>query len=554
MKYAEIATEYALNVAMGGILACKWTIKACERHLSDLEKGVWEYNYDRAHDICYFVEQMKHIKGEWARRGETLKLEPWQIFALCSIFGWIHPDTSLRRFRTVYIEVPRKCAKSTITSAVGLYMLTADGEAGSECYSLATTRDQAKIVFQDARAMARKNHSFRNKFGVDVRVHNINVIDTNSKFEALSADGGTLDGLNIHFGGIDELHAHKTRNLFDVVETGTGSRQQSLLWAITTAGSNRAGICYEQRTYVTKILDRVVEDDTYWGVIYSIDDDDDWTDPTIWEKANPNFGVSVYPEDIARLCRKAQEMPSAVNNFLTKRLNVWVNADTAWMDMRAWDRCADESISLKDFEHEEAFIALDLASKVDMAAKVCLFEKEGMYYLFSQFYLPEDTVENNKNSQYPGWAREDRLTLTPGNVIDLDRIEEDLLDDMRTYDVKEVPYDPFQATQLSVHMIDQEVPMVEMRPLVLNFSEPMKELEALVISGKLKHNGCPIMGWMVSNVVCHRDQKDNIYPRKERQENLIDGVVAAIMALGREMVHREEESVYEKRGLRRVNG
>lgn len=552
MNYAEIATEYAINVALGAIPACKWTIRACERHLSDLERKVWKYDQEKANNVCYFIEQMKHIKGEWARRGETIKLEPWQVFIVCSVFGWVNWDTNYRRFRTVYIEVPRKNAKSTLSSAIALYMLTADEEPGAEVYSAATTRDQAKIVFQVSRAMAKKNSEFVDDFGVDVRVHNINVVESDSKYEALSADGDTLDGLNIHLGVIDELHAHKTRVVYDVVETGTGSRIQSILFAITTAGSNRAGICYEQRTYVTKLLDRVAEDDSYFGMIWTIDDEDDWTDPAVWEKANPNYGVSVYPEDIARLCRKAQEMPSAVNNFLTKRLNVWVNADTAWMDMRAWDRCKDESLDIADFEHEECFIALDLASKVDMAAKVVLFEKEGMYYLFGQFYLPEDAAENNKNSQYSGWAREDRLTLTPGNVIDLDRIEDDLLDNMTTYGVKEVPYDPFQATQLSVHMIDQEVPMVEMRPTVLNFSEPMKELEKLVISGKLRHNGCPIMGWMISNVVCHLDNKDNIYPRKERQENLIDGVVAAIMALGREMVHRDETSVYEERGLRRA--
>ena len=549
MTYADQATQYAIDVSDGTILSCKWMILAGERHLNDLKRPEWEYNHERANDACFFVEQMKHIKGEWARRGETLKLEPWQMFIICSMFGWVNPDTQLRRFRTMYAAVSRKNAKSTLTSAVGLYMLTADGEAGAEVYSVATTRDQAKIVFNDARAMARKNPDFVSAYGVDVRVHNINVMETSSKFEALSADGGTLDGLNIHFGGIDELHAHKSRAVYDVVETGTGSRQQSMLWAITTAGSNRAGICYEQQTYLTKILQGIAEDDTYFGVIYTIDDDDDWVDPEVWKKANPNYGVSVYPEDIARLCRKAQEMPSAVNNFLTKRLNVWVNSDIAWMDMRKWDQCLDDTLDLDDFAGKSVFISLDLASKMDMAAKVLLFEEDGIYTLFGQFYLPEETAENNKNSQYSGWARENRLTLTSGNIIDLDQIENDLLDDMVTYDVQEVPYDPFQATQLSVHMLDRDVPMVEMRPTVLNFSEPMKELEALVVSGKLRHNGCPIMAWMASNVVCHFDVKDNVYPRKERQENLIDGIVAAIMALGREMVHREDVSVYESRGL-----
>lgn len=552
MSYAEVATEYAREVVDGTILSGKLAILACERHLRDLEKGVWEYNESRAADICYFCEQMTHIKGEWARRGETLKLEPWQVFILCSVFGWVHPETQLRRFRTTYICVPRKCGKSFLTSAVGLYMLTADGEIGAECYSLATTKNQAKIVFNDARMMVKKNTAFKDNYGIDVRVHNINIPQTASKFEALSADGGTLDGLNIHFGAIDELHAHKTRNLYEVIETGTGSRQQSILWAISTAGSDRSGICYEQQTYLQKILERKAEDDTYFGTVYSIDTDDDWTDPTVWQKANPNYGVSVYPEDMARLCRKAQEMPSAVNNFLTKRLNVWVNADSAWLNMQKWDGCGDHALDIDDFAGCDCYIGLDLASKVDMAAKVILFFENDQYYLFGQFYLPEEAAEDSRNSQYSGWARDGRLTLTPGNVIDLDRIEDDIIDDMEKYNIIEVPYDPFQATQLSVHMLARDVPMTEMRPTVLNFSEPMKELEALVLSGKIKHDGCPILSWMVSNTVCHMDAKDNVYPRKERQENLIDGVVAALMALGREMTYRIDTSVYEERGLRVV--
>lgn len=550
-EHVAAALEYARAVVEGEIPACKWTRLACERQLDDLEREGFPYRFDvqRADRICRFIEKLPHIKGKWA--GTPIQLEPWQQFILTTVFGWVDADGN-RRFRTAYTEVPRKNAKSTITSGVGLYMTAADGEGGAEVYSAATTRDQARIVFRDAQQMARRCPAFRNRFGVEVNAHNINVLETASKFEALSAEGNSLDGLNIHFAAVDEVHAHKTRAVWDVLETATGARTQSLLWGITTAGSNRAGICYELRTYLTKILDGVAEDETFFGVIYTIDDGDDWTDPEVWAKANPNYGVSVLPDDIARLCKKAQEMPSAQNNFLTKRLNVWVNADTAWMDMRAWDRGGDPVLTLDDFEGERCWVGLDLASKTDIAAMNVVFERDGEYYLFGKYYLPEQAAEDGRNSQYGGWAIEGRLITTPGNVTDYAYIENDLRDLMARFDVQEVPHDPWNATQFATRMQEEGAPMVEFRQSTRNLSEPMKQLEALVLQGKLHHDACPVLAWMVSNVVCHRDANDNIFPRKERDENKIDGVVASLMALGRAMVSTDTTSVYESRGLRMI--
>lgn len=556
--HVNAANKYARDVISCKTDACKWVKLACERHMSDLEKAKlasWPYEFDKAkaERVCKFVERLRHIKGKWA--GTRIILQPWQKFIICSVFGWVSKADGLRRFRTVYAEIPRKNSKSTTTSGLALYMLTADGEGGAEVYSTATKKDQARIVFFDAQAMARKSPEFLAKFGVDVSAHNMCVLETASKFEALSADSSTLDGLNVHFGAIDELHAHKTRAVYDVIETATGSRSQPILWCITTAGSNRAGICYEVRTYLTKILERVAVDETFFGLIYTIDDGDNWTEEATWKKANPNYGVSVYPDDIARKCTKAMQMPSAVNNFLTKHLNVWVNADESWMDMRAWEKCGDKNLSVDDFEGEPCIIALDLASKVDIAAKVVLFQrdidtesgkKERHYYAFARYYLPEDAAEDGRNSQYSGWARDGRLVLTPGQVIDFEYIKDDLQLDASRFSIDELPYDPFQATQLSTELMAEGFPMVEMRPTVLNFSEPMKELERLVLQGRFHHDGDPVLAWMISNVVCHMDAKDNIYPRKERQENKIDGAVALIMALGRALVGtKKEESFWE---------
>jgi phage terminase large subunit-like protein len=308
------------------------------------------------------------------------------------------------------------------------------------------------------------------------------------------------------------------------------------LWVITTAGSNRSGICYEVRTFVTRLLDGVFEDDSQFGIVYGLDDGDDWTSEDSLMKANPNWGISVRPEILGPLQAKAMQLPSAMNNFKTKHLNEWVNADTAWMDMRSWDACADQDLDIESFVGQPCWVGLDLASKTDIAALVVVFshpEIADAFAVFGKYYLPEDTVNANGNSQYPGWMHTGRLTVTPGNVIDFSWIEADLNDLSSRFAVQAVAFDPFQATQLSTRMMSEGLPMIEVRPTVLNFSEPMKTLEALVLQKKLVHDGDPVLGWMVSNVVAHLDAKDNIYPRKERAENKIDGIVALIMALSR---------------------
>lgn len=552
--YAGISNQYAQDVVDKVIPACKWVQLACQRQLSDLSRqGTEAFPYffepKLVSRVCKFVELLPHTKGEWARGNRKIELEPWQIFIISVVFGWID-ERGYRRFKTVYIEIPRKNAKSTITSGVALYCLAADGEPGAEVYSAATTRDQAQITWKDAKAMVDKTPGLRARFGVATSAHSIYVEKTNSVFKALSRDqGGNLDGLNIHFGGIDELHAHKSREVFDVIETGTGARLQSLLWLITTAGFNRMGICYEQRSYTIKLLQRAEVDETYFGIVYTIDDDDDWTDPAVWVKANPNWGVSVNPEDIERKARKAMAMPSATNNFLTKHLNVWVNADTAWMNMLIWDQCANHEMTLEQFHGSPCWIGLDLATKKDVAAAVLVFKREDKYYVFGRYYLPEEAAEDGRNQHYNGWARQDLITLTPGSVTDFGYIEKDLKEFAGLFDIQEIPFDPWQATYLATRMMEERLPMVEYRQTVQNMSEPMKMLEALVLEKKLIHDGSPVLTWMISNVVAHLDAKENIYPRKEFPENKIDGVVALIMALGRALVQEDCTSVYEKSGI-----
>jgi phage terminase large subunit-like protein len=552
-SYLQRALAYAHRVVAGEETTGRLERRGCQRFIDDLARqgtDAFPYVFDEAAGAraCRFFELLPHIKGQWAKPvyidGKLgyakIRLEDWQLFAEIQLFGWKHRDTGLRRFRRSYEEIARKNAKSTKASCRALYLLTADGEPGAHVYSVATTGEQAREVFDVARNMAMRTGDFLQRFGVDVGKHDITVAETASSFKPLNAEGSTLDGLNVHGGVVDEVHAHKTRAVWDVIDSATGARSQPLLSAITTAGSDRAGICYELRTYIVKVLEGQVQDETWFGMIYTIDDGDDWREPSVWRKANPNLGISVQLDDMQAACRRAEAMPSALGNFLTKRLNVWINADSAWMDMMAWDRCGNRTLTIDDIKHLPCWVALDLASKVDIAAGPVLAYDEQIdrYYLVTRgrFWLPERAVETGRNSQYDGWVRAGWMVATPGEVTDYDMIEDQLRADARTLqDLREVPFDPFQATQLAGHMLAEGLPMVEMRQVVNTLSEPMKLLEALVLQGpdRFQHDANPAMDWMVSNVVCHRDVKDNIYPRKEREENKIDGAVGAIMALGR---------------------
>lgn len=542
------AKKYEEDVLSGKIPACTYVRQAIRRQRDDLKR--WSkpdspFYFDQAEGnrVCKFVELLPHTKG--ALRGQKIKLEPWQCWVLTTIFGWRRRSDNRRRFGRVYIEVPRGNGKSALSSAVALYCLLADREPGAEVYSFATTRDQAGIVFGDAKQMAMMCEPLRKKFGLEVLAKALFVPSTNSTFQAKSAEGSTLDGLNTHFACIDELHAHKTRAVYDVVETSIGKRLNPILWVITTAGFDTAGICYEVRTMVREVLARTVEDETQFGIIYTIDEGDDWKTEAALIKANPNWGVSVMPKMVLPLQLKAITLASAANNFKTKHLDVWCQAGAAWMDMTAWHK-GERVVDLDDFEGRSCVIGLDLGAKNDLTAKVYVFKTEGddgrpRYQVFSRLYLPQTAIDKGTVSQYSGWADTGVIQVTGGAMTDLTRIEEELREDLSRFDVQAIAYDPWQATQLANDLSEDGAPMVEYRNTVQNVSEPMKWLEALVQDGRLDHDGNPAMTWMMGNVVAKVDAKDNIFPRKERYESKIDGPVALIYALAMYLSDREDD-------------
>jgi phage terminase large subunit-like protein len=549
-SYLDRARAYAERVVGGQEAAGKFERLACRRFLGDLGRQGTEafpYIFDDAAGkrACRFIELLPHIKGEWAKPvyGDgklsyaKLKLEDWQVFIVVNIFGWRHMATQLRRFLRAYEEVARKNAKSTLAAAILLFMTTADGEPGAHAYSAATTGDQAREVFDVARNMALREPEFRARFGVTIGKHDITVEETASSAKPLNAEGSTLDGLNVHFACVDELHAHKTRAVWDVIDSATGARSQPLIMMITTAGSDTAGICYEQRDYTVKVLEGTVADESWFGIIFTIDDEDLWHDPKVWRKANPNLGISVKTDDLAAAVRKALAMPSALNPLLTKRLNKWVNADTSWIDAESWRRCGDTSLREDDFAGEKCWIGLDLAEKRDFAAKVKVFERAGEFYVFPKLYLNELAIAESGNAHLQGWAHAGYVVVSDGSITDFDVIADDLRNDCGRFDVQEIDYDPAMSRYFARTLVDEGMPMVEIRQAPLFFTQPLIQTENLVLEKKLHHDGNPVMTWMVSNVMVTRSKITGLqHPTKSREENKIDGPIAMFMGLGRALL------------------
>ena len=550
MDVEQIVRQYIQNVISGEQVACKWLRLAVDRHSHDLatgaEQGLW-FDKEAGTHVVDFFQFLKHSKGEWA--GQTVTLEPWQMFALWVLFGWKRAD-GLRRFRTAYMEVARKNGKSTLASGVGLYLLDADGEPGAEVYSAATKRAQAQITHAEATRMVKASPFLRRR--IRAFRDNLHIPDTAAKFEPLGRDADSMDGLNIHGAIIDEVHAHKTRDVWDVLETATGSRRQPLLFGITTAGFDRQSLCWDLHEYTEKVLQGVIRDDTFFGLIFSIDEGDDWQSPGVWAKANPNIGVSVKPDDLERKADKAKEMPSALNSFLRLHLNVWTQSETKWLDLEHWRACGG-AVDTEGLRGRSCYGGLDLSSTTDISALVLVFPPladEDPYQVLCRFWIPEDNMRlRSKRDRVPYdvWTRQGLIATTPGNVIDYDFIVAEVDELAQKYDIAEIAFDRWGATRIYQKLEDARMTMVQFGQGFASMSPPMKELEKIVLSGQLAHGGNQVLTWMADNLVAREDPAGNIKPDKEKSVERIDGMVALIMGLDRAIRH--ETSVYAERGL-----
>lgn len=564
--HVALGNQYARDVVAGRILACKWVKLACERHLKDLDEGHAKYYFSpkSAEKWCKFIELLPHTKGKWALERQKIKLEAWQCFKTMVIMGWKDKITHRRRFRKVFILEPRKNAKSTWAAGIGLGMFCIDNEYGAEVYSGATTEKQAWEVFKPARMMALKTPELQNAFGIDVMTSNLHRLSDGSKFEPMIGKPG--DGASPSCAIVDEYHEHQNDDMVNTMETGMGAREQPLLLIITTAGDNLAGPCYAFQTYAQRVLEGVIEDEELFALIYTIDQDVPWDSEEALRMANPNMGVSVSEEFLLRQQRIAKNDPRKIGVFKTKHLNLWVYAKDAYFNVSRWQDAAVDGLKLEDFHNQPVRIGLDLASKHDIAAKEYLFrldhckncpaadklrEKGYDYARFGTYYLPSETIEAPENEHYHGWVAEGHIVQTEGNAVDYVRIRDDILDDYSNFQLLEVAFDPHQARMMISELMEKGIECVEVRPLVINFSEPMKELDASIRKRATAHSGDPVFTWMLSCVLAKRDEKDNVYPTKDKNQsqNKIDGPVAHIMVLARWMANEEFRSVYEDRGI-----
>lgn len=538
MTFADRAQQYARDVIEGRVAACRLVMLACRRFLDDLDRADWQFRPDLVERVCSFAELMPHVKGKWARTRELIVLQEWQVFILACIFGFVDADGK-RRYRQAYIMLPRKQGKSVLAAVIGLYMLTLDGEVGAEVYCGATSEAQAWEVFRPAKLMAEKAGAepgeFLAEFGATVAAKSIFTED-GSRFQPVIGKPG--DGSSPHCAIIDEYHEHDTPDQFDTMLTGMGAREQPLALVITTAGDNLAGPCYDMQRFAEDVLEGHIRDERFFALIYTIDKDDDWRDFAVWKKANPNLGVSIFEDFLQARHQEALTRPAKQGINLTKHLNVWVSSRDAWLSMADWQACADASLTLQEMAGCEAWIGLDLATKIDVAAMVALVKMaDGRLVYLPRFYLPEAVVfeSRSKNAAaYSGWHAAGHLTLTPGNATDFEFIAEDLRELMRILDVQAVGYDPFQGHHLSQQMMAEGVPMIEYPMQTRTLSPPMREMEAAISARKRSHPGNPMFDWMASNVTAKEDGRGNIYPRKpHNQDHLkIDGITAALMAEG----------------------
>lgn len=537
-NYVQIASKYARDVDKGREVAGKLERLACRRFLSDLKRAKKKgapFTFDEwyASDPCDFIEKLPHVEGEWET--PTLVLEPWQIFILVNIFGFRSPDGT-RRFNTAYIEVGRKNGKSAFTSGITLYCLTCENEVGPQVKTAATTGDQARIVFDVCKKMADATPDFRDHFDVEVLANAVVCNRNGGSIKPINAKASTQDGLNPHMTVIDELHAHKDRKLFDVLKSARGARKNPLSWYITTAGYDMVGVCYEQREFVRKMLEGVIEADHYFSVVFTLDKDDDWTDERLWRKANPNIGVSVSLDEMRTYCQEAQESPASEGEFRTKRCNQWLNAASAWISMAQWARCEDDTLRIEDFEGREVWVGSDLANKDDITAVLYLFEDGEDLVFFPEFYLPAELVKaagDRSGAPYKAWKDAGYLQVTDGNMTDNQRIEDDIRSRCEHFDPDKIWFDRYGAFDV-VARLEQDNYEAELYPKnAANYTDAANDLEARYPVKRIRFPPNPVMTWMMSNAVIDQRVDGSKLPKKPDKNSplKIDGVDALLTAM-----------------------
>ena len=494
------------------------------------------YDKDAADYAVMFIESLCHTKGTWA--GKPFELIDWQEQIIRDLFGVLKPN-GYRQFNTAYIEIPKKQGKSELAAAVALLLLCGDGEERAEVYGCAADRNQAKIVFDVAVDMVRFCPALSKRVKILESQKKITYLPTNSSYQVLSADVANKHGFNTHGVIFDELHTQPNRKLFDVMLQGSGdARMQPLYFLITTAGNDTNSICYEVHQKAIDIAEGRKVDPTFYSVIYGAAENEDWTDPKVWKKANPSLGITVGIDKVRAACESARQNPGEENAFRQLRLNQWVKQSVRWMPMDKWDACAFP-VSEDDLEGRICYGGLDLSSTTDITAFVLVFpplDEEDKYYILPYFWIPEETLDlrvRRDHVPYDLWERQGTLMTTEGNVVHYGYIEKFIEQLGERFNIREIAFDRWGAVQMVQNLEGMGFTVVPFGQGFKDMSPPTKELMKLVLEERIAHGGHPVLRWMMDNIYIRTDPAGNIKADKEKSTEKIDGAIATIMGLDR---------------------
>jgi phage terminase large subunit-like protein len=531
----EILDTYVGGILSGDVPAGVHLKNAAQRFIKDIERSgggeggaSWEFREDAFNKVVQFIYKLKHFTGESSKK--HFELEPWQLFIVANLYGFYNLDGT-RRFQTGYIEVARKNGKTALVAALSLYHLLADGEDGGEILFTANSLDQAKIGFRMVSGFALSLDP--DEKNIKHRFKDLHHDKSSSFIRVLAADSSKLDGYNCSFGVVDEFHSAPTTSVRDVLRSSMGMRTNPLLLTITTAGFDKTLPCYDLRTVTTDILSGIKVDDSFFGMIFSLDENDDWRDPNVWAKSNPNLGVTVKASFIEKQVLQAKNNPTDEVGVKTKNLNVWCDSAETWIPDQ-YIMAATEKVYIDDFRDMECYSGVDLSSNVDLSAAAYLFVKDGIYHFFVNYYIPRDTLHARVHADielYREWAAKKFLTVTVGNVTDYDYITHDMLRVAEDRDLIKVFYDKYNATQWATQCVDEGLPVQEFSQTIGNFNSATKEFERLILSGKVVIDNNPITRYCLRNVVLRKDFNGNVKPNKENDKKKIDGVIAMLQAL-----------------------
>lgn len=511
------------------------------------------YDKDAADMAVNFINCLKHTKGEWF--GKNFDLIDWQEQIIRDVFGTMKPN-GYRQFNTAYMEIAKKQGKSELAAAVALLLTCGDFEHGGEVYGCAADRQQASIVFDVAVDMVEQSPALKARFKPVLSQKRLIYKPLGSFYQVLSAEAYTKHGLNVHGVVFDELHAQPNRRLYDVMTHGSGdARKQPLYFLITTAGNDQHSICYEVHQKAKDVLEGRKIDPTFYPVIYGAEEDDDWTDPEVWKKANPSLGITVDIEKVEQACESAKQNPAEENLFRQLRLNQWVKQSVRWMPMEKWDRCG-LPVDPESLIGRECYAGLDLSSTTDITAFVLIFPPEyedDKYVILPYFWIPEENIRQRVDRDrvpYDVWEQQGHMLTTEGNVVHYAYIEKFIEELGKKYNIKEIAFDRWGAVQMTQNLEGLGFTVVPFGQGFKDMSPSSKELMKLTLEEKLAHGGHPVLRWMMDNIHVRTDPSGNIKPDKEKSTEKIDGAVATIMALDR-AIRRSgtSDSVYDDRGL-----